>query len=218
MTPIPVDISKLGPFGREWVEKEMPFDPIYNSLESLRDHERRAGGQVQAIEHIPDHMFPNAARRFGLIPWHPKTNEDYALLRATKGQAQCKHEHDHDHDHEHDHGHGHDHNHDPQPGHIAARGFLLRCTGHLRADHTCCGCEDHGLVLEMDVDDQSGYSVKASSDGQTTVTPKVKQIKKQLAEAKRNVTKQKTRLALKEAAVVALEKELAEAEERAGSM
>jgi len=45
------------------------------------------------------------------------------------------------------------------------------------------------------------------------VAARVKQIKKKLAETRRNATKRKTRLALKEEMVVQLERELAEAEQ-----
>ena len=84
-------------------------------------------------------------------------------------------------------------------------------TGGDRGDHDQ---GVHGSAIKDEVNHHPNKAAQAAHD-QEMVAARVKQIKKQLAEARRNVAKQRTRLALKEETVVQLERELAEAEQSA---
>jgi len=77
-----------------------------------------------------------------------------------------------------------------------------------------CGDHDQG-VHGSAIKDEVNHNPKAdqAAHDQEMVAARVKQIKKKLAETRRNATKRKTRLALKEEMVVQLERELAEAEQ-----
>lgn len=125
MTHNSVDKSQVGPFGLEWVDEGMPYDPIYDSLLSLREEAKRIAGKIEQIAQLPDRMFDNAMRELGLVPWYPKTDEDIAVFRPASGSVWGKHDHDSVHYHHHnaddinDHGHGNVH--DNRDDHLSAR-------------------------------------------------------------------------------------------------
>lgn len=66
MTPVSVDITKLGPHGRYWVRYHMPTDPVWKSLETVKEQEKLWGRPMVPLESVREELFPHAAAGFGM--------------------------------------------------------------------------------------------------------------------------------------------------------
>lgn len=88
MTPVPVDIDKLGPHGQYWVKHFMPTDPVWHSLESVKAQEKLWGRPMIPLEKVREEQFPHVAGQYGLRRYvFPPEEADKFRLRSEGHRA-----------------------------------------------------------------------------------------------------------------------------------